>query len=141
MSGGQQADEGRAHRWTPIREHGQLPVAGPSAILSRTVARQRLLDLVSQGVRRPLTLVCAPAGFGKTMLLLSWETLGSWPGRVTHLAVDAADDQSAGSLQSALDGLHRRGAALAADRPMVLGVGCGDPEVTTELGDSLDRGI
>ena len=139
MSGGQQADEGRAHRWTPIREHGQLPVAGPSAILSRTVARQRLLDLVSQGVRRPLTLVCAPAGFGKTMLLLSWEALGTWPGPVRHLAVDAADEQSAASLQSALDGLHRRGAALAADPALVLVVDCGDLNLTPELGDSLDR--
>ncbi|MEV4262606.1 LuxR C-terminal-related transcriptional regulator [Kribbella sp. NPDC049584] len=139
MSGGQQADEGRGHRWTPMREHGQMPVAGPSAMLSRTVARQRLLDLVSQGVRRPLTLVSAPAGFGKTMLLLSWEALGIWPGPVRHLAVDAADEQSTASMQSVLDGLHRSGAALAEDPALVLVVDCGDLTVTPELGKSLDR--
>jgi LuxR family transcriptional regulator, maltose regulon positive regulatory protein len=36
------------------------------------VARPRLLSLVSEGLTRPLTLVSAPAGFGKTTLLSEW---------------------------------------------------------------------
>lgn len=141
MPGGQQADKGRGHRWTPIREDGQTPLAGASAMLWRTVVRQRLLDLVSRGVRRPLTLVSAPAGFGKTMLLLSWEALGTWSGPVEHVAVDAADEQTAASMQSVLDGLRRRAAARAEDPALVLVVDCGDLCLTPELGDSLDRVI
>src|SRR5690242_3325489 len=36
------------------------------------VARPRLLELVSEGVAGPLTLVSAPAGSGKTVLAASW---------------------------------------------------------------------
>ncbi len=36
------------------------------------VIRPRLLDKLSQGVSRPLTLVCAPAGYGKTILVSSF---------------------------------------------------------------------
>jgi len=39
------------------------------------VARPHLIEQFSQGLSRPLTLVCAPAGFGKTTLLNEW--LGS----------------------------------------------------------------
>jgi LuxR family transcriptional regulator, maltose regulon positive regulatory protein len=38
----------------------------------RLVARPRLLALLSEGLTRPLTLVSAPAGFGKTTLLSEW---------------------------------------------------------------------
>jgi LuxR family maltose regulon positive regulatory protein len=36
------------------------------------VERPRLFDLLDRGVRGRLTLVCAPAGWGKTVLLASW---------------------------------------------------------------------
>ncbi|MBP8294087.1 MAG: hypothetical protein KAX65_15030, partial [Caldilineaceae bacterium] len=36
------------------------------------VIRPRLLDKLSQGVSHPLTLVCAPAGYGKTILVSSF---------------------------------------------------------------------
>ncbi|MFN8379694.1 MAG: LuxR C-terminal-related transcriptional regulator [Anaerolineae bacterium] len=40
------------------------------------IIRPRLFDLLDRGRRLPLTLVCAPAGFGKTTLVSSWiETL------------------------------------------------------------------
>src|SRR5512138_3338567 len=39
---------------------------------SRLVARPRLVALLSEGLTRPLTLVSAPAGFGKTTLLSEW---------------------------------------------------------------------
>jgi len=43
----------------------------PSAGLP-LVSRPRLLDLLNAGLRRPLTLLSAPAGFGKTALLIDW---------------------------------------------------------------------
>ncbi len=112
---------------------------GPSAILRETVVRQRLLDLVSQGVQRPLTLVSAPAGFGKTMLLVSWRALDTWAGPVKHITMNAAGEQPEALLQSVLDGLQRRGPTRAEGPPLVLVVDCSDVALTPELGDSLDR--
>src|SRR5690242_21742186 len=36
------------------------------------VARPRLTSLLNEGLHRRLTLVCAPAGFGKSTLLAEW---------------------------------------------------------------------
>jgi len=36
------------------------------------ITRTRLLDLLNQDINCPLTLVCAPAGFGKTTLVCTW---------------------------------------------------------------------
>jgi LuxR family maltose regulon positive regulatory protein len=44
------------------------------------VSRPRLTELIQRGVRGPLTLLAAPAGFGKTHLLLEWA-------RETHLPI------------------------------------------------------
>ena len=162
MPGGQQAGGERGRRSIPMQVHGQAAMPGLSAIPRETVVRQRPLDLVSQGVQRPFTLVSAPAGFGKTMLLVSWEALGTWAGPVRHITMDAAAEQPVALLQSVLDGLHRKGSTLAEDpvlfttadlpgRPgpvheravgpeaMVLVLDCGDLTVTPELGESLDR--
>jgi LuxR family transcriptional regulator, maltose regulon positive regulatory protein len=38
----------------------------------KTVRRPRLLDLIHQNVQRKLTFVCAPAGYGKTTLLVDF---------------------------------------------------------------------
>ena len=36
------------------------------------VSRQRLIERLDQGIERKLTLVSAPAGFGKTTVLAEW---------------------------------------------------------------------
>ena len=41
-----------------------IPAPGP-----HTIARPRLVDELREGLRRPLTLVTAPAGFGKTTMV------------------------------------------------------------------------
>jgi LuxR family maltose regulon positive regulatory protein len=57
---------------------------GPGS--AHVVERQRLIDLIERGIGGPLTLISAPAGSGKTILLGSWmaaaET-GATIGRVT----------------------------------------------------------
>ncbi|HEY1015758.1 MAG TPA: hypothetical protein VGE07_23825, partial [Herpetosiphonaceae bacterium] len=58
------------------------------------IDRPRLSERLSAGLRRPLTLITAPAGFGKTTLLAAWladqsgDPLG---GRAAWLALDEAD--------------------------------------------------
>jgi LuxR family transcriptional regulator, maltose regulon positive regulatory protein len=39
------------------------------------VSRPRLAELLAEGINRKLTLVCAPAGFGKTTLLSEWRMI------------------------------------------------------------------
>ncbi|HEV2452305.1 MAG TPA: hypothetical protein VGS62_10320 [Streptosporangiaceae bacterium] len=54
------------------------------------VARARLTARLDEGLARRLTLVCAPAGSGKTALLAAWASGGRRP--VAWLSVDEGDN-------------------------------------------------
>ena len=54
------------------------------------VARPRLAGALGEGLARGLILVCAPAGFGKTVLLADWVRSGDRP--VAWLSLDAGDN-------------------------------------------------
>jgi LuxR family maltose regulon positive regulatory protein len=57
------------------------------------VARPRLAGRLAQVHRGELTLVCAPAGFGKTALVADWARRSQWP--VAWLSLDEADNDPA----------------------------------------------
>lgn len=57
------------------------------------VPRLRLLTRLSQALKHPLTLVCAPAGFGKTTLISEWIALDQR--RCAWLSLDAGDNTPA----------------------------------------------
>src|SRR5258708_29154788 len=60
------------------------------------VPRPRLSDRLNRGAESKLTLVSAPAGFGKTTLLADWLAAVAVDGRaVTWLSVDHSDDHPA----------------------------------------------
>jgi LuxR family maltose regulon positive regulatory protein len=54
------------------------------------VARPRLIARLNEGLTRPLTLLSAPAGFGKTTLLSEW--LAQVKSRAAWLVLDATDN-------------------------------------------------
>jgi LuxR family maltose regulon positive regulatory protein len=54
------------------------------------VSRPRLLEQINRGLERPLTLVSAPAGFGKTTLLSTW--LQGQDIRSSWISLDENDD-------------------------------------------------
>lgn len=56
----------------------------------RLVKRRRLFQRLDEGVEQPLTVVSAPAGYGKTMLVSSWLTEGAQP--ACWLSLDGGDD-------------------------------------------------
>jgi LuxR family transcriptional regulator, maltose regulon positive regulatory protein len=57
------------------------------------VLRPRLAERLDEGLGEGLVLVCAPAGYGKTVLLAEWVWRGRHP--VAWLSLDAGDNDSA----------------------------------------------
>ncbi len=58
----------------------------------KAVPRPRLLERLEEGLSRKLTLICAPAGFGKTTLVSAWMLNCRLPN--AWLSLDAADGDS-----------------------------------------------
>ena len=56
----------------------------------RAVLRPRLVERLDEGLHRKLTLVSAPAGFGKTTLLSAW--VAGCDERVAWLSLDEGDN-------------------------------------------------
>lgn len=75
---------------------------GPDALLTTKLSapetrapilpRPRLLDRLDDGTRSALTLVCAPAGYGKTTLLIEWSRRSDRP--FAWVSLDAQDDDA-----------------------------------------------
>ena len=57
------------------------------------VPRPRLTEQLDEGLAQGLVLVCAPAGYGKTVLLADWARRGQQP--VAWLSLDAGDNDPA----------------------------------------------
>jgi LuxR family maltose regulon positive regulatory protein len=79
-----------------------------------TVRRDRLLRRLAQSSYVPLTLIVAPAGYGKTTLLSHW--VEHDPRRVAWLALDEADDDPVrliASIALALDELFPADPSIA----------------------------
>jgi LuxR family maltose regulon positive regulatory protein len=81
------------------------------------VSRQRLLERLNQGLHRRLTLVSAPAGFGKTTLLAEWiqglERGGDSPVKVAWISLDHGDNDPARFSAYLIEVLGRAGELLA----------------------------
>jgi LuxR family transcriptional regulator, maltose regulon positive regulatory protein len=89
------------------------------------VVRPRLLERLAEGSRHQLTLVCAPAGFGKTSLLADWAHHSPLP--VAWLSLDPGDNDPirfwryvAEALDQVRAGIGRPAAALLQGPPSSL---------------------
>jgi LuxR family maltose regulon positive regulatory protein len=82
-----------------IRTKLHLPYTRPELVL-----RPRLQDKIRQGLRGPLTLITAPAGFGKTTLVASSITGCGMP--VAWLSLDKDDNQAGRFLNYLIGALH-----------------------------------
>ncbi len=80
----------------------KLHMPGPRA---GQVPRPRLLARLDEGLARGLVLVCAPAGYGKTVLLADWTRRGGRP--VAWLSLDAGDNDPARFWRHAVAALDR----------------------------------
>jgi LuxR family maltose regulon positive regulatory protein len=80
----------------------KLHVPGPRPGL---VPRPRLAGRLDEGLGQGLVLVCAPAGYGKTVLLADWARCGQRP--VAWLSLDAGDNDPARFWRHAVAALDR----------------------------------
>ena len=82
----------------------------PSRLPVQHVARPRLLALLEQGLRGPVTLVSAPAGSGKTTLLAEWAATSAR--LVAWLSCEEAENDPARFLSSLIAALAHVDARL-----------------------------
>ena len=80
----------------------KLHLPGPRPEL---VPRPRLTARLDEGLARGLVLVCAPAGYGKTVLLADWARHGRQP--AAWLSLDAGDNDPARFWRHAVAALDR----------------------------------
>ena len=69
------------------------------------VPRPRLTERLDEGLERGLVLVCAPAGYGKTVLLADWAQRSQYP--AGWLSLDAGDNDPARFWRHTLGALDR----------------------------------
>ncbi|HEY2239716.1 MAG TPA: LuxR C-terminal-related transcriptional regulator [Streptosporangiaceae bacterium] len=75
------------------------------------IPRPRLAERLDEGLACGLMLVCAPAGYGKTVLLADWARRGQRP--VAWLSIDAGDNDPARFWRHAVAALGRHRPGLA----------------------------
>ena len=76
----------------------------PPRLPGEFIHRPRLTDRINQGVKCPLTLITAPAGFGKTNLLIEWTRETNLP--VAWLTLDRDDNELSRFIRYAIGALQ-----------------------------------
>ena len=103
------------------------------------VERTRLIDQLKRGLDRPLTVVSAPAGFGKSILVSSWLDTCARPN--AWLALDESVDDLGVFLHYFLTAMQTIApGALPRSQAMLTGFSLPPPEVLTgSLINELDE--
>ena len=83
------------------------------------VPRPRLAEQLDEGLSRGLVLICAPAGYGKTVLLADWARSGQR--QAAWLSLDAADNDPARFWRHAVAALDRVRPGIGARAGALLG--------------------
>ena len=96
------------------------------AIGGRLVDRPALLEALSAGRRRKLTLLSAPAGWGKTTLLAQWASAAGEDQRFGWLSLDASDNDPVWFWMYVVAALQKASPGVGARAVELLGMGA-DP--------------
>ena len=79
------------------------------------VVRRRLVDHLDQAAKRPVVLLAAPAGFGKTTLLAQWLVSSPVPRATAWVTLDPADEDPVRLWTYLATALERAGCQLGPD--------------------------
>jgi LuxR family transcriptional regulator, maltose regulon positive regulatory protein len=90
------------------------------------VDRDRLLDQFDEATRRPVTLVAAPAGYGKTTLSAQWLAKRRGDRAAAWVSLDAADNDASRLWTHVVTALERAGCAVAAGMPGLMASNSGE---------------
>jgi DNA-binding SARP family transcriptional activator len=85
---------------------------------AKLVSRPRLAETFGQGLRTPLTLIAAPAGFGKTTLVAS--CVSAWACPVAWLSLDENDNHAPHFLSYLVAALQEADPAIASEAAQML---------------------
>ncbi len=109
----------------------------PPRVPERLVRRQELIDHLNEGRNRPLTLISAPAGYGKSTLVHEWLKTNEEP--FAWLSLDASDSELGLFLDYLITALGNAHAEIGGDtRSLLKRPQLPDPE---SLADSLLRDL
>jgi LuxR family maltose regulon positive regulatory protein len=92
------------------------------------VVRRRLVDRLDQAGDRPVVLVSAPAGFGKTTLLAQWLASSPLPRITAWVTLDPADEDPVRLWTYLATALERAGCPLAPDPAAFVAVNAAEIE-------------
>ncbi|MBV9577965.1 MAG: AAA family ATPase, partial [Chloroflexi bacterium] len=112
----------------PARAAGRLaqdvqnrrPSLAPPPIRAQLLSRKRLLDQLDPALLHGITLVVAPAGAGKTSLLVDWTARVSSRATVAWLTLDRGDDDPVRFWRHVLAALEHQRVALGSRAQAVL---------------------
>jgi LuxR family maltose regulon positive regulatory protein len=115
------AGRGARHAPGASDPHEEPPLLGSKVaapdLPAGLVLRPRLFELLSAGVDGRVTLLGAPAGYGKTVLVRSWAEATRLPGPVGWLSLEPDDNDPARFWAYLVAALERRGALPAGAVP------------------------
>jgi len=103
------------------------------------VERPRLFALLDRGAQGPVTLLCAPAGSGKSVLLSSWLNRREPAGAVAWVRVERGETDATRFWSTVMDALRRSGAIAPADPLATLVPHEAQEEFLQRLLDGLGR--
>ncbi len=87
----------------------------PPLARSEWVDRTRLLEELERATRRPLTLIAAPAGYGKTTVVTQWLASVFRPTAVAWISLDMSDNEPVRLWTDIATALDRAGCVIARD--------------------------
>src|SRR5512133_1919870 len=98
----------------------------PPPLRSEWVDRSGLLGKLQRAVQRPVTLIAAPAGYGKTTLVTQWLASRSRPATVAWVSLDPADNDPARLWSHIATALDRAGCTIGHNVADFIAAGASD---------------
>jgi LuxR family maltose regulon positive regulatory protein len=119
-------------REPPTAEQVRHTAIAPPPVRAHLVSRTRLVERLDGALRHGLTLISAPAGFGKTSLLVDWAARASSRALVAWVTLDRADDDPPRFWRQALSALSAQRSGLGSSALSLVRVGSSGYELVVD---------